>query len=44
MIFAINTLMMVFVWVVSIVFLFIKKLEIKDGLQYTNKNLSLPVD
>ena len=40
------------VWIVWIVFLFIKKLgalctnktEIKDGLQYTNKELSLPAD
>ena len=41
---------MVFVWIVPIIFLFIKKLdaekktEIKDALQYTNKKLSLPRD
>ena len=41
---------MVFVWIVPIIFLFTKKLdaekktEIKDGLQYTNKKLSLPRD
>ena len=41
---------MVFVWIVPIIFLFIKKLdaekktEIKDGLQHTNKKLSLPRD
>ena len=39
---------MVFLWIVPIIFLFIKKLdaekktEIKDGLQYTNKKLTLP--
>ena len=49
MIFAMNTLKMVFAWIVSIVFVHkevrcTNKIEIKDGLQYINKKLSLPGD
>ena len=49
MIFAMNTLKMVFVWIVSIVLVYkevrcTNKTEIKDGLQYTNKKLSPPSD
>ena len=44
MIFAVNALNIVFVWIVSILFLFIKTLGAqaklkKDGLQYTIKKL-----
>ena len=50
MVFAMNALKMVFVWIVSIVFFFHKeiwytnKTETKDELQYTNKKLSVTVD
>ena len=49
MIFAMNTLKMVFARIVSIVFVHkevrcTNKSEIKDGLQYINKKLSLPGD
>ena len=50
MVFAMNALKMVFVWIVSIVFFFHKeiwytnKTETKDELQYANKKLSVTVD
>ena len=50
MVFAMNALKMVFLWIVSIVFFFHKeirytnKTETKDELQYANKKLSVTVD